>query len=142
MLGHEHDGIRTLNLLQNLANSSLKIPIISLFQQMRQHLSISLGLKYMALLNQLLLKHQIVLNNTIVYYCKIPSAISMRMRVQIRWSTMSCPTGVTNTNAAYRHIAINLLLQLCQTAYAFLHTNLVSFIIIYSNTSRVITSVL
>ena len=142
MLGHENDRIGTLNLLQNLANSILEITIISLFQQMRQHLSISFGLEYMALLNQLLLKHQIVLNNTIVYYRKIPSAVSMRMRIQIRWSTMSRPTGVTNTNAAYRHIAINLLLQLCQTAYAFLHTNLVSFIIVYSNTSRVITSIL
>ena len=55
---------------------------------------------------------------------------------------MGCPAGMADTHAAHRHVAINLLLQLCQAANALFHADGIRLPIVYGNTGGIIATVL
>ena len=140
ILAHEYDGIGTLNALNNLTNGCLEIAVINFFQKMGQNLSIRVRQELMALCNQILFKSHVVLDNTVMYNRKIAMTVSMWMRVIVGWTTMGCPTGMTDTDITLRNIALNLFLQSSQTAYGLLYANLLP--IENCNTSRVIATIL
>ena len=72
---------------------------------MSHNLAVRFGQEFMSLGNQFFLQAKIVFNNTVMDNDKLAAAVHMGMRVTVRRTSMCCPTCVTDTYIAHRHIA-------------------------------------
>ena len=136
---HKHQGVRAFDNLQNFFNGAFHIAVKKICHQVSNNFGVSIRRELYAFSNQFFFQRQIVFDNTVVYYNKFTAAISMRMAVTVRRTTVGCPTSVTNTDNTFRHVTFQFLTQRIQTTNAFFNTHLTFFQ--YSNTCGVVTAV-
>ncbi len=122
-------------------NRTLAVLAVVVVYQLNSDFGISLRPESVACLYQLLFKFLIVLYDAVVYRDDIFIVSGMRVSVQRRWFTMSRPSCMTYTAAAFYSLAaIGHIDQHCQLAF-FLYYLGISVTVAHSDASRVITSV-
>ena len=103
------DGISANHLTERNLNGSQQIKILlhlNVFDELNEHLCISLALELHTLGNQVLLDVGIVLDNTIMNHGKILAGRIMRMSIHSRRLTVSSPTSMSDT-----HMSRNILVS-------------------------------
>src|SRR5216684_599709 len=109
--------------------------------EMRDDLGIGFGGEVVALLDQLLLQAEIVLDNAIVYDNDIAGAVAMRMSILLRRTPVGSPAGVANAVAALEGLQPDNFFQIAQLAFGASNLQFVP-VAGNSDSSRIITAVL
>ena len=133
--------IRSFHSMHDLCNGLKRITCIIIIQQMSDHFRICIRDKLISFCLQLLFQLQIILNNPIMNHHNTLIFIKMRMCIGVRRFPMRSPPSMSDSKCSRHHAAaMSHLTQNLQSPLGLHHFNFCS--IIYSNTGRVISSVL
>ncbi len=118
----EHPG----QLAHRIAYGVLQIPVVILFDQVRDHFGIGFGAETMAFLLQLMLQRQIILDDPVMHYHDVAVAIAMRMRVLFRRPSVCRPTRVANSIRALNRTQPQRVFQIPQLSLRAAHRSVPS----------------
>ncbi len=107
-LKHHSQGIRAANAYHSMAqciSRCMVILFIVIVNQLNGDLGVRLGIKGIAVMQQLFLQLLIVFDNTVMHCHHVAISTNMRMRVSFGGFAVRCPTCVTNTAGAYKALS-------------------------------------
>ena len=139
-LAHEDERVRTLDAVQHLAYRRDEIAVVDLFEKVCDDFRIRLRLEDMALLDELFLQAEIVLDDAVVHDDEVTRAVRMRMRIAVRRTAMRRPARMADTDRALRHIFLDLVAQCRKAADALLDADVIA--VINGDAGRIVAAVL
>jgi hypothetical protein len=108
---------------------------------MRNDLGVGFGREGVAFRAKLLLKSEIVLNDSVVNDYDFPSAIAMRMSILFAWSPVSGPACVPDAVGSFKGLVADNLFEIPELAFRAANLKTIS-VPSYSYAGRVVTAVL
>ena len=96
VVGHHHDAIGSLDLLERLADSRLKVILVAIGNQLDEHLGIGIRNTRDALLRQPRLDLLVVFDDSVVHHYEMAGGIEMRMRIDLVRQAVRRPAGMAN----------------------------------------------
>ncbi len=138
------NGVRTHHLVECELNCRLEVYIVRLLgilDELHQHLGIGRGLEGIAVLLQALLKHRIVLDNTVMDNRQLLRLGVVRVRIHRIRLAVGSPTGMRNTNRSPHILITCKCFQLGNFAFCLIHIKF-TFGVDKGNTGTIITTIL